>query len=260
MISAQGITRSIFFTYLRTMALVVVIWWAASAWLARPYLLPPPERVAAAALKLLTTGKVTAAVAVSGQRLLLSYLLAAGIGIPLGVGMGLSRWVADVFDWLVEMIRPISGIAWIPVLLVVFGISNALPMAIIFYAAVFPFVLNSASGVRHVDPRLTSAAKVLGAKRWRILLTVILPGAVPDIMTGARVAASNSWMALIVAELIGAPNGLGFSVGYAQELGNATLVLAWIVYIGVCGYVLDTTLHWLQGRLTPWRVGLKVGE
>ncbi len=259
MISAGRIARSIVFMYLRTMALVVCIWWVVSAWLARPYLLPPPERVAAVALKLLTTGKVAAALAVSGERLVLSYLLAAVAGILLGVGMGLSRWIADLFDWLVEMVRPISGIAWIPVLLVVFGVSNTLPLAIIFYAAVFPFILNSASGVRHVDPRLTSAAKVLGATRCRILLVVILPAAVPDIMTGARIAASNAWMALIVAELIGAPDGLGFSVGYAQELGNATLVLAWIVYIGICGYVLDATLHWLQGRLTPWRVGLKVG-
>jgi len=251
--------RSVLFTYLRSMAVVVCVWWAVSLWLARPYLLPPPATVASAAFKLLTSGRVAAAIAVSGQRLLISYVLAAGIGVPLGIGMGLSRWMADLFDWLIEMVRPISGIAWIPVLLVVFGVSNALPMAIIFYAAIFPFILNSASGVRHVDPRLTSAAQVLGARRWRIILTVVLPAVVPDIMTGARIAASNSWMALIVAELIGAPNGLGFSVGYAQELGNATLVLAWIIYVGVCGYVLDTTLHWLQGRLTPWRVGLKVG-
>ena len=253
------LTGSVLFMYLRSMAVVVCVWWAVSLWLARPYLLPPPATVASAAFKLLTSGRVAAAIAVSGQRLLLAYVLAAGIGVPLGIGMGLSRWMADLFDWLIEMVRPISGIAWIPVLLVVFGVSNALPMAIIFYAAIFPFILNSASGVRHVDPRLTSAAQVLGARRWRIILTVVLPAVVPDIMTGARIAASNSWMALIVAELIGAPNGLGFSVGYAQELGNATLVLAWIIYIGVCGYVLDTTLHWLQGRLTPWRVGLKVG-
>jgi ABC-type nitrate/sulfonate/bicarbonate transport system permease component len=259
MASARGVTHSIVFRYLRTMALVVLAWWALSAWLARPYLLPPPGTVAASAFKLLTTGQVAAALAISGRRLLLSYLLAAAIGIPLGVGMGLSRWMSGLFDWLVEMVRPISGIALIPVLLVVFGVSDALPLSIIFYAAVFPFVLNSASGVRHVDARLTRAARVLGASRGRILRTVILPAAVPDIMTGARIAASNSWMALIVAELIGAPNGLGFAVGYAQELGNATLVLAWIAYIGICGYVLDTTLHWLQGRLTPWRIGLKVG-
>jgi len=259
MIPMRGITRSIAFRYLRTMALVVVAWWAVSAWLARPYLLPSPDVVATSALKLLASGRVVAALAVSGRRLLLSYLLAAAVGIPLGVGMGLSRWLAGLFDWLIEMVRPISGIALIPVLLVVFGVSDALPLSIIFYAAVFPFVLNSASGVRHVDARLTRAARVLGAARGRIIRTVILPAAVPDIMTGARIAASNSWMALIVAELIGAPNGLGFAVGYAQELGNATLVLAWITYIGLCGYALDTTLDWLQGRLTPWRVGLKVG-
>ncbi len=259
MISSRRIAHSIVVTYLRTLALVVCRWWLISAYLARPYLRPSPARVASAALTLLASGKVTAALLVSGERLLLAYLLAAGIGILMGVGMGLSRFLDDLFDWLVEMVRPISGIAWIPVLLVVFGVSNALPMAIIFYAAVFPFILNSASGVRHVDERLTSAAKVLGAKSWRIVLFVILPAAVRDIMTGARIAASNSWMALIVAELVGAPNGIGFSVGYAQELGNATLVLAWIVYIGICGYTLDTTLHWLQQRLTPWRVGLKVG-
>ena len=88
----------------------------------------------------------------------------------------------------------------------------------------------------------------------------MLPAALPDIVTGARIAASNSWMALIVSEMVGAPNGLGFQVGYAQELGNATLVLAWILFIGVCGYALDQSLQALQARLTPWTAGLKVGE
>src|SRR5512143_568509 len=133
MIQTRGMTHSVVFRYLRTMALVVVAWWVVSAWLARPYLLPSPDTVATSAFKLLTSGRVAAALAVSGRRLLLSYLLAAAIGIPLGVGMGLSRWMAGLFDWLIEMVRPISGIALIPVLLVVFGVSDALPMSIIFY-------------------------------------------------------------------------------------------------------------------------------
>ncbi len=257
MILAQGLVRSVY-VYFRTMLLFILGWWAISAWLARPYLLPSPAVVAQTAFKLLANGQVAAAIAVSGQRLLAAYMLAAAVGITLGVGMGLSRWFSDLFDWLVEMIRPISGIAWIPVLLAVFGISNALPMAIIFYAAIFPFVLNTASGVRHVDPRLICAAQVLGAGPWRRLFAVILPAAVPDIITGARIAASNAWMALIVSELVGAPNGLGFAVGNAQEL-SMTLVLAWIVYIGMCGYVLDTVLQWVQATLTPWRTGLKIG-
>jgi ABC-type nitrate/sulfonate/bicarbonate transport system permease component len=257
MVVAQGPVRSLF-VYLRTMLLAILLWWAFSTWLNRPYLLPSPVTVGATALYFLAGGQVAAAIAVSGQRLLTAYVAAACAGIALGIGMGLSRWFSDLFDWLVEIIRPISGIAWIPVLLVVFGISNTLPMAIIFYAAIFPFILNTASGVRNVDPRFVSAAKVLGAGPWRTLFTVILPAAVPDIITGARIAASNAWMALIVAELVGAPNGLGFAVGNAQEL-SMTKVLAWIVYIGVCGYVLDTTLQVVQAKLTPWRAGLKVG-
>jgi ABC-type nitrate/sulfonate/bicarbonate transport system permease component len=245
--------------YLRTMILVVLIWWAASTWMGRPYLLPSPFVVADMALRFLTTGRVTSALAISGQRLLTAYVFAALFGITLGLGMGLSAWIDDLFDWMVEMIRPISGIAWIPVLLVVFGISNMLPLAIIFYAAFFPFVLNTASGARHVDPALVNAARVLGAGPWRTLWEVILPATVPDIITGARIAASNAWMALIVSELVGAPNGLGFAVGSAQEL-SMTQVLAWIVYIGICGYALDSALQWIQVKLTPWRVGLKVGD
>jgi ABC-type nitrate/sulfonate/bicarbonate transport system permease component len=241
------------------MIVVVLLWWAISAWLDRPYLLPAPLRVATEAGELLLEGDVFDAFIFSGRRLFTAYLLAAAVGIPLGLAMGLSPWMEALFDWLIEILRPISGIAWIPVLLVVFGIGNTLPISIIFIAAVFPFILNTASGVRHVDRRLINAARVLGASRWRILRRVTLPAAVPDILTGARIAASNSWMALIVAELIGAPNGMGFAIGYAQELGNATLVMVWIVYVGIFGYILDAALQLLQRRLTPWTVGLKVG-
>lgn len=259
MIRIPGYVRSAA-AYLRTLGLVLLLWWGISAWLGRPYLLPKPGVVGEAAWQLMASGEVAMALLVSGKRLLLAYLLAAAVGVPLGVAMGLSRSVSALFDWLLEVLRPISGIAWIPVLLVVFGVSDVIPVSIIFYAAIFPFVLNSASGVRHVDPRLTNAARALGAGSWRTLLTVTLPAATPDILTGARIAAGNCWMALIVAELVGAPNGLGFAIGFAQELGNATLVLAWIAYVGVSGYLLDVALRGLQARLTPWTVGVKMGR
>lgn len=245
--------------YCRTMVLALLVWYAVARMIGKAYLLPDPLAVATQSWTLLVSGKVLAAVAISARRLGTAFLLAAALGIPLGIGIGLSRVVAGLTDWMIEIIRPISGIAWIPVLLVVFGVGDALPITIIVIAAIFPLILNSASGVAHVDSRLINAATVLGASRWRILRTVILPAAVPDILTGARIAASNSWMALIVAELIGAPNGLGFAIGYAQELGNAKLVLAWILFVGLAGYVLDVALQSLQRKLTPWQVGLKVG-
>jgi len=248
------------FIYLRTMVIVVLIWWAISAWVEKPYLIPGPITVFQESWKLLISGKVSEAIAISSQRLLIAYGMAGIIGIPLGVAIGLSRWVAALFDWVIELLRPISGIAWIPVLLIIFGISNMLPISIIFIASIFPFILNTASGVRNVDSKLVNAGKVLGASQLRIIRTIMLPAAVPDILTGARVAASNSWMAVIVAELIGAPDGLGYSIGFAQELGKASLVLAWVVYVGIFGYFLDLVLQVVQTGLTPWMKGLKVGE
>lgn len=246
--------------YLRTMLVVILVWLAVSIWLGRPYLLPGPGSVAGTLLNLLVTGKAVAAVAISGKRLLMAYCIAAGVGIPVGIAMGLNTWIARLFDWLIEMTRPISGIALIPLLLVLFGVGDALPMGVIFYAAVFPFILNSYSGVRQVDARLIDAARVLGAKPARILCNVTIPASIPDIITGARIAITNSWMALIVSELVGTPNGVGFAVGNSQEIGNATLVLAWITIIGLCGYLLDTILERVEVRLTPWRTGLKVGD
>jgi ABC-type nitrate/sulfonate/bicarbonate transport system permease component len=245
--------------YLRALALVVLLWWVVSIWVAQPYLLPGPVDVGEEALGLLTSGQLFSAVRVSGQRLLTAYLLAVLVGLPLGIAMGRTRLVNDLFDWPIEMLRPISGIAWIPVLLVVFGVSNALPISIIFIAAVFPIILNSQAGARSVNPNLLGAARVLGAGRVRRLLQVILPAALPDITTGARIAFSTAWMALIVAELVGATNGIGHAIGFAQQLGRPTLVLAWIVYVGIFGYLIDALLRWTQRRLTPWTAGFRAG-
>ena len=248
------------YLYLRTMIIVVIVWQTISYFLDQAYLFPGPIPVGKEAINLLLKGRVASALLFSGKRLLIAYGLAAFVGIPIGLGMGLNAWINAFFDWIIEIFRPISGIAWIPVLLLVFGIGDKLPISIIFIAAIFPFILKTANGVRNIDNRLINAARVLGAKPWRVLLKVVLPASVPDILTGARIAASNSWMALIVAELIGAPNGMGFAIGYAQELGNATLVLVWILYVGVTGYLLDAILQALQRWLTPWTKGLKLNE
>jgi ABC-type nitrate/sulfonate/bicarbonate transport system permease component len=245
--------------YFRTIAVVLLIWWSVSVLLGRPYLLPGPVAVGTEALELAASGELVDALVVSGERLLVAYSLAVAVGVPLGIAMGRIWFVNDLFDWLIEMLRPISGIAWIPILLVVFGISNAIPISIIFIAAVFPIILNAQAGARTVEPNLLGAAEVLGASRLRQVFQVIIPAALPSIITGARIAFSVSWMALIVAELVGAPNGVGYAIGFAQELGRATLVLAWIVYIGIFGYLIDVALRWVQTMLTPWAAGLKVG-
>src|SRR5919112_1629090 len=158
--------------YFRTMLVVLLIWWAVSAWLGRPYLLPGPLAVGTEALELLASGELVNALAVSAKRLLIAYSLAVAVGVPLGIAMGRIWFVNDLLDWVIEMLRPISGIAWIPILLVVFGVSNAIPVSIIFIAAVFPIILNAQAGARAVAPSLLGAAEVLGAGRVRKLFQV----------------------------------------------------------------------------------------
>src|SRR5262249_21941347 len=133
-----------------------------------------------------------------------------------------------------------------------FGVSEALPVFIIFYGAVFPFVLNAQLALNSVDRRLVTAAQVLGASPRRIALTVELPAAIPYLLSGAPIALGLAWMSIVAAELLGAPNGLGFSIQYARMIQQTPKMLAWIIWIGALGYMLDAAMRWIVLRLAPW--------
>jgi len=166
--------------------------------------------------------------------------------------MGLSRNVFVMVDPLIELLRPISGIAWIPLGMFILGVGEALPTAIMFYGAFFPIVINTVVGVRSVNPGLVQAARVLGVGRAHIVRHVIWPAALPNILVGARLGAGAGWMAMVAAELIGAPSGLGFAVEWYRELLMTPSVLAFVFLIGLLGYLFDRLLRWLQRVLTPW--------
>jgi len=155
-------------------------------------------------------------------------------------------------------LRPISGIAWIPLALYMFGIGNTLPIFIIAYVVFFPVALNTAGGVRATDKVLVRAARTLGVGHRRILRYVILPGSLPSILTGVRLGATNAWLALIAAELVGAPAGLGFSIQWYGGILETPSMLAMIVMVSVFGLLTDIGFRLLQRKLTPWAVGLTV--
>ena len=157
---------------------------------------------------------------------------------------------------LVEILRPISGIAWIPLALFIFGIGNELPIFIITYVALFPFLLNTMAGVRATDRTLVRAARTMGVDQRTIVRHVMIPSALPQILTGARIAGGAAWMSLVAAELIGAPSGLGFAIEWYRQLLMTPKVIAVIVVISLLGYLTDRGLRWLQQRLTPWSTGI----
>ncbi|MBS7700980.1 MULTISPECIES: ABC transporter permease [unclassified Chelatococcus] len=243
---------SAFLVYLRSMAVFLVVWHLGSMWVANPILLPSPLDSFEALLELFADGEIFSNVAASLSRLAVSFGLALICGIALGFAMGLYRTVFELVDPLIELLRPISGIAWIPLGMFILGVGEALPTAIMFYGAFFPIVINTVVGVTSVNPGLIHAARVLGVNQHSIVRHVVLPAALPNILVGARLGAGAGWMAMVAAELIGAPSGLGFAIEWYRELLMTPKVLAFVFIIGLLGYLFDRLLRGLQSRLTPW--------
>jgi ABC-type nitrate/sulfonate/bicarbonate transport system permease component len=243
---------SSFLAYVRTMAFFIAAWWLLSAWTRNTALLPSPLAVVAAFAELCADLELFKHAGISVARMLLSIGLAALLAIPLGLLMGLSRLFDALVDPVVEMLRPISGIAWIPLALFIFGIGNALPIFIMTYAAFFPIVLGTIAGVRGVDRRLIDAARTMGVPRRTIVNRVVVPAALPSLLVAVRLGVASSWTAVVAAELIGAPSGLGYAVEWYRELLMTPQVMAFIATIGVLGYVSDRGLRALAQRFTPW--------
>jgi ABC-type nitrate/sulfonate/bicarbonate transport system permease component len=241
-------------------AVLLVVWQAAAGRYRNPVVLPTPGEVLSALLDLAADGEIAAQTAASAWRLLVAFVLGSALGVAFGFAVGLSRHARALIDPLIELLRPISGIAWIPLALYLFGIGNALPIFIIAYVVFFPVVLNTAGGVRATDKVLVRAARTMGVGRRRILRYVILPGSLPSILTGVRLGATNAWLALIAAELVGAPAGLGFAIQWYGGILETPSMLAMIVVVSVMGLLTDVGFRLLQRRLTPWAAGLTVAS
>ena len=240
------------FVYLRTMAVFAAVWAAIAVWKANPVLLPTPLAAFEAVVELAKSLELFEHAFISLGRMALSLTIAAALAIPLGLLMGLHRRVDAIVDPLVELLRPISGIAWIPLALFIFGIGNALPVFIMTYAAFFPILIGTVAGVRAVDRRLVDAARTMGVPMRRIVSHVVIPAALPSLLVALRLGVATSWTAVVAAELIGAPSGVGYAVEWYRGLLMTPQVMAFIATIGVLGYLTDSLIRASTRRFTPW--------
>jgi ABC-type nitrate/sulfonate/bicarbonate transport system permease component len=240
--------------YLRTMAVFAAVWSLVAWWTANPVLLPQPGAVLEALAELGAELELFLHAGISLGRLIVSLALASLLAVPLGLLMGLHPRLHDIVDPTIELLRPISGIAWIPLGLFIFGIGHALPTFIMTYAAFFPILLGTVAAVRGVDARLIDAARTMGVP-WRTIVTrVVIPAALPSLMVAVRLGVASAWTAVVAAELIGAPSGLGYAVEWYRELLMTPQVMAFIAMIGVMGYLCDAGVRALSRALTPWAV------
>jgi len=253
--AAPRFTKTRLFRAIRSFAVFLAIWWGVAAWVENPIQLPTPARVATALFDLAASGELLEHMLISATRLVIALLVSIALAVPLGFFMGLNARANAYLDPLVELLRPISGIAWIPLALFIFGVGDVLPVFIMVYVAFFPLLLNTIAGVRNVDRKLVDAARTMGVGRAAMLRKVIVPAAFPTVMVGFRLAFAGAWAAIIAAELIGSPSGLGFAIEWYRQLLMSPKVFAFITMIGSIGYVCDVGLRALQRRLTPWADG-----
>jgi NitT/TauT family transport system permease protein len=221
--------------------------------------LPTPLEIVLRFTQLLTTPFAGATLpehlASSLQRYLVGVVLAAFVGIPLGLLMGWFRWLDDIVAPIFEGLRFIAPIAWVPFAALWFGTGIGGPVMIIFAGAFPPCLINAYRGARFVDPRLIEAARMLGTGHVRTILEILLPASIPSIVAGLRVAAGLGWQSLVGAELIVAAAGVGFLMVQAQAMVATPTVMAGMIAIGFAGMLIDVLLR--QGeRLILRRRGL----
>lgn len=218
-------------------------------------MMPPPTAVISAAEDLAARGVLFMHILDSLKRVLLAVGAATVLGVPLGLAMGWSKRFRAVVDPLLEFIRPIPPLAWIPLSILWFGIGDLQIVYIIFLAAFFPVVLNSLAGARDVDAYLVRAGLSLGARPRELFLTVVLPAALPHIFTGMRIGLGIGWMALVAGELVAAPSGLGYMINNARTLFRSDYILLGMVLIGALGLVLDYLMRQAARFAMPWYQG-----
>lgn len=243
---------------LLSLALLLLIWWSVTALgLISPLFLPAPQQVLSKLLLIASPqGFMDATLwqhlAASLTRMLVALFAAAAIGIPVGIAMGLSPAVRGLLDPLIELYRPVPPLAYLPLMVIWFGIGETSKILLIYLAIFAPVTLSTLAGVRNTQQVRIRAAQSLGASRWQLLRWVILPGALPEILTGLRIGLGVGWSTLVAAELIAATRGLGFMVQSAGEFLATDVVLAGIAVIALIAFTLELGLRALQRRLTPW--------
>jgi len=222
-----------------------------------PALMPTLSKVWNALVGALLDGTMVAHAAATLYRVLVGMGLAVAVGLPLGILMARFKPIENFFMPLVSALMPIPSLAWVPVFILWFGLGNTVAVLIVFYAALFPMLLNTWSGVRAVNPIWLRAAGAMGANERALFWKVIVPGASPFIITGLRQAFLRAWIAVIGAEFLAASDfGLGWVIFDAKEFLNADLMLASLIVIGAIGFAFERLVFGSIEKATVQRWGM----
>jgi ABC-type nitrate/sulfonate/bicarbonate transport system permease component len=215
--------------------------------------LPSPSDILSSFFDLIKSGTLQSDIFASLRRVAIAITVAAAIGYPLGLLMGMSRAARWFFEPLIGFFRPIPPLAWIPLSIVWFGITESQNIFIIFLGAFFPILLNTYEGARSINSIYIRAAENLGATPFSMFARIIFPASMPAMFVGLRVGGGVAWMALVAGELVAASSGLGHLISQGRLLFKSDQIIVGMVTIGVIGIMLDSAVLLVQKMLLKWK-------
>lgn len=243
---------------LMTVIAVFILWYVAThhGWV-KPLFLPSPDAVWQQFLDVSQDGFSDATllshIGWSCLRVFGAFALAVLTAVPIGILMGVNRVVRGVFDPLVEFYRPLPPLAYLPLVVIWMGIGESSKILLIYLAMFAPLALSARAGVKSVAIEQIHAAYSMGGSRAQVLRYVILPAALPEIITGMRIAIGFGWTTLVAAEMVAATAGLGFMVLSASKFLVTDVVMMGILVIGVLAYAFDSGMRFMERKLVPWK-------
>jgi sulfonate transport system permease protein len=235
------------------LALLLVWQWVVAAGYISANLMPPPTQIAQTLGQLVGDGSLAVHVGVSSARVLIGFVIGASLGVAVGAVVGLNRTAQALFDPGFQALRAIPSLAWVPLLLLWAGIDEGPKLSLIAIGAFFPIYLSVVSGFHNVDRKFLEVGAIYGLSGSATVWRILIPAALPSLLTGLRNGLSLSWMFMVAAELIAATRGLGFLLNDGRDTGRADLIIVGIITIAVLGKFSDSLLRTLEHQLLEWR-------
>jgi taurine transport system permease protein len=241
-----------------TVVALVALWFiVTNLGLVKPLFLPKPQAVFQQFYEYLTgqanDKPLWQHFVASILRVSAAFWLAFLTAVPIGIAMGMSRIWRGIFDPPLEFYRPLPPLAYLPLIIIWFGIDELPKVLLIFLSCFAPLALAARSGMRSASQEQINAAYSMGASYWQVIRHVILPSALPDILVGMRIAIGFGWTTLVAAEMVAANVGLGQMVLNASNFLRTDIVIMGIVVIGVVAYMFDLLMRWVERKLVPWK-------
>jgi ABC-type nitrate/sulfonate/bicarbonate transport system permease component len=221
-----------------------------------PLIVPPVTRILGIFADLLWSGQIPLQILASLKRAMVGYLLAALLFIPVGIFMGLFEPIHRALEVIVEMLRPIPPPVIIPVAMLFFGLEDEMKIAVIFFSCVWPILLNTLDGVRNIDRVLLNTARTFGLPQHKIIWQVILPACSPQIMTGLRVSLPIMLILVVISEMVGSTDGIGYFILDSQRRFRVAQMYAGMLALAILGYVLNQFFSLAHRSLLPWHWGM----